>query len=611
MTGYSDDPLQRLTIAWMVSPTLFTDNLMDRIRGWRRRCLAQHPKCRGTRGPQSLPSRVIDVSTETTPHTVKLHETRGESGIYAALSYCWGSCSQRTTTKSTLLDHLAGIPISVLPATIQDAIKLCRSLGIPYLWVDSLCIIQDDSEDWRHEAAEMAAIYGRSALTISTPQNSHCDESFNNLNASQPEGPSLPEMLWKHRRHGEAVTGTVTVRRMSLNSSGKPQSSFSTGKQGSPWMTRGWTLQEWLLSPRVLHCGNERMWDCYQTWYSESCLIVRSSSAAADDFDSIGDDSVSHVFARMARLDPDIRGSTLDTHWARLVEDFTYRTLSRQTDKLPAIAGLATKFMEHNHSKALRAKYLAGLWYYKGIYPFEGKKYPTSQIPLGLLWRRSGVDYMRSPAAYRAPSWSWAALDGPVSLFRLDWLLFDMFKTNEGFKAVDKMEILTAKCVYDSPDSCSQVQTGWIIARSPLKRVYIDPSGNVSQFHTDLQNKYHNTFIGLGTERKREQTPWFGILDQSPEQTGIHYVDESLYLLQVATVTHKWEDRQVPDIIHHALLVEKVGNINDVSCFRRLGVAWYSPVKASEIFERIDRSLSEWSNMHMLEDWEHCKVRLI
>lgn len=314
----------------------------------------------------------------------------------------------------------------------------------------------------------------------------------------------------------------------------------------------------------------------------------------------------------MARLDPDIRGSTLDTHWARLVEDFTSRTLSFETDKLPAIAGLAAKFMEHSHTKALRAKYLAGLWYYKGMYPFEGKKYPTSKIPLGLLWSRSCVDYMRSPAVYRAPSWSWAALDGPVSLFRHDWLLFDMFRQDEeGFRAVEEMEIITAKCLYDSPDSCSQIQTGWIVARSPLKRAYINPSWKVSQFHTRLQDEYHDRFVGLGTEHSRDQTPWFGILDQSPQQTGIHYVDESLHLLQVATVTDKRKDHQFFDIIHHALLVEKVGILNDISCFRRIGVAWYSPIKPGGISEQIDKLDGEWNDMHMLKDWERCKVRLI
>jgi hypothetical protein len=87
----------------------------------------------------------------------------------------------------------------------------------------------------------------------------------------------------------------------------------------------------------------------------------------------------------MGRLDPKIRQGSLDTHWARLVEDFTSRTLSRDMDKIPAIAGLATKFMTHSHAKAPGATYLAGLWYYKGINPFGGQTYPTSQIPLGLL----------------------------------------------------------------------------------------------------------------------------------------------------------------------------------------------------------------------------------
>ncbi|KAH8774500.1 heterokaryon incompatibility protein-domain-containing protein [Diaporthe sp. PMI_573] len=323
------------------------------------------------RGPQPLPSRVIEVSAKGSPQTVKIRDSRGQFGTYAALSYCWGICPQIRTTKSTLAEHFRGVRVSMLPETIQDAIKLCRSLEIPYLWVDSLCIVQDDLEDWHHEATQMAAIYGRATLTITTPQNSQCDEGFSTL--------------------------------------GNDRTRESTH---SPWMTRGWTLQEWLLSPRVLHCGSERVWDCYQTWYTETHLTISSPSGALNGTDS----------------------ASLDTHWSRLVEHFTSRTLSRAMDKLPAIAGLATKFMEHSHAKAPGAIYLAGLWYYKGINPFGGHTYPTSQLPLGLLWRRAGVESMQSPGMYRAPSWSWSALDGPADsdvgskicymLIRPTWLIF-------------------------------------------------------------------------------------------------------------------------------------------------------------------------------------------
>lgn len=536
---------------------------------------------------------------------VRLRDTRGKRGIYAALSYCWGNHSQRTTTKSTLRDHLVGIPVSELPTTIQDAIKLCQLLDIQHLWVDSLCIVQDDSGDWHHEAAEMASIYGRSALTITTPQNSHCDESFNDISTTRP-GPSLPQLIWEHRHEDKTVSGTVTVREKALTLSGGPPFPYSSGRIDSPWMGRGWTMQEWLLSPRVLHCGEERVWDCYQTWYSETTLSHASPSGALNDMDL-----PAHIFSRMTRLDPTILEGGLDTHWARLVEDFTSRKLSHEMDKMPAIAGLATKFMEHSHAKAPGVKYLAGLWDYKGINPFGGHAYPTSQLPLGLLWRRSDVEYMRSPAAYRAPSWSWASLDGPVSLFRLEWLLYDLFEADLGFQDVKVMEVISATCLFDPPDSCSLVQTGWIIGTSPLKRAHINSSWRVTQFHMSLKSQYHETFVGLSTHQSPDETPWFGIFDQSPEKTGIHYVDDGLYLLHVATVVNNVDEDEVPDIVHHALMVEKVGTFKNMDCFRRLGVAWYSPSEAFELNHRFRRKDSDWNDRNMLTDWETRKWRLI
>lgn len=564
------------------------------------------------RGPQPLPSRVIEISANPISNTVRLRETRGKAGTYAALSYCWGTCSQRKTTKSTLREHLAGIEVSMLPVTIQDAIKLCQALEIPYLWVDSLCIIQDDAQDWFHEAAEMAAVYGRSALTITTPNNSQCDESFNAFDNKQPEGRPQPELPWERQHEGKTLTGTVTVRLSVRDWGGRPPFPFSIGRTTSTWMTRGWTLQEWLLPSRVLHCGSERVWDCNQTWHTESHLTYLTAGAGyAHETDNIRDGPASHIFARMARLDPKIRETGLGTHWARLVEDFTCRELSREVDKMPAIAGLAAKFMEHSQAKRRGEKYLAGLWYNKVKNPFDDRAYPSSQIPLGLLWSRSGLEFMRSPAAYRAPSWSWAALDGPVSLFRLDWPCSYLFKEIDEFKAVRKMEVNSARCLYDPPDSCSLVRTGWIIADGPLKRAYIDTSWKAAEFHPSLSGRYAETFVGLGTDRSRVETPWFGIFDQPSEQTGIHYIDECLHLLHVATVIRDADEDQVPEFVHYSLVVEKVGSFNNVDCFRRLGVAWYSPSTKNRNVDWTLGSANDWGNRHMLKDWEPRQVRLI
>lgn len=609
-----DDPLEPLATAWVASPTLFTERLLHRIRCWRQICLTEHPKCRVSSGPQPLPSRVIVIPAEMAPHKVRLQDTRGQNGIYAALSYCWGTSSHKMTTKLTLSEHLGGFPVSTLPATIRDAIKLCHSLEIPYLWVDSLCIIQDDSEDWHKEATEMAAIYGRAALMISTPQNSGCDESFNDFGNIASGDSSLPQILWEHRHLQEKVTGIVSVRPTASIFNSQTRGTFWVGKQDSPWMTRGWTLQEWLLSPRVLHCGKERMWDCYQTWYTETSSMIHISEVAVFDSVNVAESSPSYAFARMARIDPQVGGSALDTYWARLVEEYTSRTLSREMDKMPAIAGLAAKFMEHSHTKALAADYLAGLWYYKGMYPFEGHKYPTSQIPLGLLWRRSSVEYMRSPDTYRAPSWSWASLDGPVSLFRLQWPLLEIVGSTAGSKdylLFKNMEILAVRCLFDPPGSFSLVQTGWIIASSLLKRAYVSPSWKVAQFHTSLQAEYHKTFAGLSTHRRHDETPWFAIFDQDPENTGIDFAEESLYVIQVATVTRQMQEGRLPIIIHHALVAEKVGTLDGIDCFRRLGVAWYYPKDGGQWNGGIDGPANEWIDRHMLRNWENQKIRLI
>ncbi|POS73639.1 hypothetical protein DHEL01_v207964 [Diaporthe helianthi] len=484
---------------------------------------------------------------------------------------------------------------------------------LPYLWVDSLCILQDDAEDWRHEASEMGVIYGRSALTITTPNNSQCDQSFSTLNEEGRDDTLLPQLPWKHRRGEVIVTGSVTVRPRVVISSGD-RFPLSIEKKDSTWITRGWTLQEWLLSPRVLHCGRERVWDCYETWHTESRLKWSESTASAsalDDTENVRDPGLaSHVFSRMTRLDPRIREGGLDTHWARLVEDFTSRTLSHEMDKMPAIAGLATMFMKHSHAKAPGAVYLAGLWHYKGINPFAGRTYPTSQIPLGLLWAPSPRKPMRSPAEYRAPSWSWAALDGPVQSFHARWPRIDEPDMVTAFKTVRLLEVQNATCVYDPPDSCSLVKTGWIIATGLMVRAYINTSPEAMRSQFGFPERFYDNFVVLGTHQSRKETYWKGIFDQSLETTGIHHVDGSLCLLHVATITHDLKNDQIDGIINHALVVERFGSFDGIDCFRRLGVAWYSwdrnEAKKCPIPEE-----AELGARNILEDWETCHVRLI
>jgi heterokaryon incompatibility protein (HET) len=132
----------------------------------------------------SLPSREVMVLKDSwrsifASKLLRLVETdTGKYGQYIALSYCWGSVSAYKTTVNTKNDHMSGINFDCLPRTIQDTIVLTRYLGLQYLWIDCLCIVQDDREDWERESYRMGSVYQNSYLTIAASRAKDCSEGF-------------------------------------------------------------------------------------------------------------------------------------------------------------------------------------------------------------------------------------------------------------------------------------------------------------------------------------------------------------------------------------------------------------------------------------------------
>ena len=146
------------------------------IRSWIDDCLLHHDACKTTVSGDvigenimpRLPKRVLDIGDAPYSPFVKLVETHGRSGRYVGLSHCWGSITKQPlkTTKDSIKDHLNGIAFKMLPKTFQDAVTVTRTIGIRYLWIDSLCILQDDKKDWLQESAQMGSICERGYLTI-------------------------------------------------------------------------------------------------------------------------------------------------------------------------------------------------------------------------------------------------------------------------------------------------------------------------------------------------------------------------------------------------------------------------------------------------------------
>lgn len=136
------------------------------ISTWIKDCQDKHSACNSGTFRRTLPSRVIDVGPPDGKTPPRLCDTNGEPGDYIALSHCWGGKQPLVTTKNNICSMKTFIPWGELPNTFQDAITVTRTLGLKYIWIDSLCIVQDDAQDWEREAAKMALIFEAAYVTI-------------------------------------------------------------------------------------------------------------------------------------------------------------------------------------------------------------------------------------------------------------------------------------------------------------------------------------------------------------------------------------------------------------------------------------------------------------
>jgi hypothetical protein len=176
--------------------------------------------------------------------------TNGAVGRYAALSYCWGYNPDCKTMKATLAGHSAALPLDKLPQTILDAITVTRELDIPYLWVDALCIVQDDEDDMATELAQMVEIYRNSYFTISAASASDSRDGFlsDRQLTSVIEGSGPIYLPYRTKAGSDAPIGMVGLIKNSMK-----------GVVRDHIHSRAWTLQEHILAPRLLVYGSVQL----------------------------------------------------------------------------------------------------------------------------------------------------------------------------------------------------------------------------------------------------------------------------------------------------------------------------------------------------------------
>jgi hypothetical protein len=276
-------------------------------------------------------------------------------------------------------DLLQGFPKRGLPQTFQDAITVARHLSLEYLWIDALCIIQDSTSDWELEAPTMRYVYANSACNIAA-----------SASADQFSG------LFQRREPIKVLPGALKLPNCQEQDFVIYDKDYLDRHiRAGPLHARGWVLQECLLAPRVLYFGADQiLWKCLTTAQCEGFPLGIPYHISHNILDHLWDKLRAQGEAPRPYKASEKMSSRLNYIWQTIVEKYSACNLTVPSDKLPAISGIAKLFAEVTGDR-----YIAGLW--------------ESRLLEQLHWLVI-EPWQRYALAYRAPSWSWASVDGPV-----------------------------------------------------------------------------------------------------------------------------------------------------------------------------------------------------
>jgi Heterokaryon incompatibility protein (HET) len=417
-----------------ISAEFRSEGSFELVQQWIRECEATHKSCR-YRLRQALPKRVIELVTNSHTPKLRLINSAGLIGLYCALSHCWGSLEYLRLTKASSDPLQQSIQWQHLPKTFQDAVIVTRNVGIRYLWIDSLCIYQDDAADWASEAANMAAVYSNAFLVIAA--SSASDGSIGCFRKRK----QLPCVEIRSKVH--FITRRV-IRPKIIAQEGFEHVDFDpnpvqTNTKREPLLDRAWAFQERWLATRILHyASNEMIWECKSSMHCECGGYEKEQDnrVTSLDFDGVyyGADPLKIV-----------------AEWFVIVKNYTARRLQRESDKLVALAGIA----RHLRRPDL-GRYFAGIW--------------EVAFVRSLLWfamrHQHTLTSARNLRAYVAPSWSWASVRSPVQYIR-DTNLHD---------PVDA-DVVEAACELRSPDEHGQVIGGFATMRARLTNLKLVNNG--------------------------------------------------------------------------------------------------------------------------------------
>lgn len=504
-----------------------TEKYWPQVFQWIHDCKHDHDIC-SRRSPTEnvdwYPTRLLDLDAfPSTSRQVKLvlsAETKFQ-GAYMTLSHRWGLGRVFTLTAENQHELMESISLDLLPKTFVDAMEVARKLGVRYLWIDSLCIIQSgkgSKDDWEHESSLMHEVYNRAYCNIAATAaaNPTVGLFFERPNVQAPSRITVEwtgdgdDLRWK-QFHGQytIIDANIWASQVTL----------------SPLMQRAWVFQERTLAPRVLHFAADQIfWECGTLQASENYpkgLPELSQTVLDRDFRPATRNLLwtlaprAHPrFIDLERPEPptlDKRVAHYYAHhgmWNTMVEDYMRCKLTKEQDKLVAIGGVA-QFWRHI---LIHPDYKAGMW--------------LNELPGALLWhcepRPDSIYTSFRPKTYRAPSWSWASFEGPILFI-------------EGPHGDPHCEVLEVHVENVTNNDFGQVKSGFIRLIGCMVEGYSMPADHSDSEHLYIPGKaedeewegfcYPDELVLLDYDRKKQEHKFqCFVVDKALSMRGDHFV---------------------------------------------------------------------------------------
>ncbi|KAK1754046.1 heterokaryon incompatibility protein-domain-containing protein [Echria macrotheca] len=428
------------------------------LQSWLDSCNLTHRKC--SAASTRLPTRVLDVFDS---NNIFLRVcSAGDVGQYVALSHCWGDTAMIQTTTLNIRDMEQRVDHNDLPKSFQDAVAVTRAIGLRYLWIDSLCILQDSTEDWQTQSSRMAEIYNSAYLVLAASRAKDSTVGFLDRDPITHEDRLPWQVLGRKSLNQRSLTkiariqnprdqdvSCVYVKQLWDNHCTRRHHS-ALGQ--SPLAGRAWALQENLLARRIVHfTKDEMMWECVECLKCE-CMEVDNTT---DGMETSGG-----LFRRAQLTMP--KGLEISPYdkfhfWRCLLARYSALKLTRESDRLPALSGLIKSWQALGHGKNL-----AGFW--------------EKDIVESLVWTVITRFECKRAADYRAPSWSPFSLDsvdgvGSKGGVEFEYPLYKHRITTRLAVVVD------AHCEPAGLDDTGAVKSGYLILRGKVLRCPVITAG--------------------------------------------------------------------------------------------------------------------------------------